>query len=109
MKAKLCALVAALAVALCLPGCTGYQAYRKCGWHGCVGDEAISTQVRSLLAQHPALGPPNEVYVQTADGVVFLSGRVATDLQRETAETVAREASGVREVINSIALSYGGR
>ena len=108
MKGGHCALVA-LAAALCLTGCASYQAYRKCGWHGCPGDESISAQVRSLLAQHPALGPPNHVYVQTADGVVFLSGRVATDLQRETAETVAREASGVREVVNSIALSYEGR
>jgi osmotically-inducible protein OsmY len=109
MKSERCALVLALAVGLCLPGCTGYQAYRKCGWHGCPGDQAISTQVRSLLQQHPALGPPNHVDVQTSDGVVFLSGRVATDLQRETAATVAREASGVREVVNSIALSYEGR
>jgi osmotically-inducible protein OsmY len=109
MKRVRCALVLALAVALCLSGCTGYQAYKKCGWHGCPGDESISKQVRLLLEQHPALGPPNHVYVQTADGVVFLSGRVATDLQRETAETVTREASGVREVVNSIALSYEGR
>ena len=109
MKPERCALVLALALALCLPGCTGYEAYRKCGWHGCPGDQSISAQVRSLLEQHPALGPPNHVYVQTADGVVFLSGLVATDLQRETAESVAREASGVREVVNSIALSYEGR
>jgi osmotically-inducible protein OsmY len=109
MKAGYCGVVLALAVALCVPGCTGYHAYRKCGWHGCPGDESVSTQVRMLLAQHPALGPPNQVYVQTADGVVFLSGRVATDLQRETAESVAREAAGVREVVNSIALTYEGR
>lgn len=109
MKPERCAAVLALAVALCLPGCTGYHAYRKCGWHGCPGDESVSAQVRALLAQHPALSPPNQVYVQTADGVVFLSGRVATDLQRETAESVAREAAGVREVVNSIALTYDGR
>src|SRR5579863_8650238 len=108
MKPERRAVVVALA-ALCLCACTGYQAYKKCGWHGCPGDEAISAQVRTLLAQHPALGAPNHVYVQTADGVVFLSGRVATDLQRETAETVTREASGVRDVVNSIALSYEGR
>jgi osmotically-inducible protein OsmY len=109
MKLQRCTLVLALAIALCLSGCTGYQAYHKCGWHGCPGDEAISTQVRALLEQHPALGPPNLVYVQTSDGVVFLSGQVATELQRATAESVAREASGVREVINSIALTYEGR
>jgi len=108
MKGRHCAIVA-LAAALCLSACTGYQAYRKCGWHGCPADESITTQVRSLLGQHPALGPPNHVYVQTADGVVFLSGQVATDLQRETAEAVTREAPGVREVVNSIALSYEGR
>jgi len=41
-------------------------------------------------------------------GVVYLTGTVTTDLQRETAENVARQVPGVAQVINSIALSYGG-
>jgi osmotically-inducible protein OsmY len=46
--------------------------------------------------------------VQTLDHVVYLSGVVDTDLERQMAESVAREAPGVAKVINSIGLS-GGR
>jgi osmotically-inducible protein OsmY len=40
---------------------------------------------------------------------VYLTGQVATDLQRQTAESVAREVPGVGEVVNSIAISFEGR
>jgi osmotically-inducible protein OsmY len=92
-----------------LPGCVAYNAYRKCGSLGCPGDAKITAEVRSLLNQHPALGPPNQVYVQTLDGVVYLTGQVATDLQRDNAESAAHEATSVRRVINTIALTYAGR
>jgi osmotically-inducible protein OsmY len=92
-----------------LPGCVAYNAYRKCGSLGCPGDAKITAEVRSLLNQHPALGPPNQVYVQTLDGVVYLTGQVATDLQRDNAESAAHEATSVSRVINTIALTYAGR
>jgi osmotically-inducible protein OsmY len=92
-----------------LPGCATYSAYRKCGSGGCPGDANITAEVRALLNQHPAMGPPNQVYVQTVDRVVYLTGQVATDLQRDTAESVAREAPGVSRVVNTIALTYTGR
>lgn len=104
----LVALLAA-APALILSGCTSYQAYRKCGWHGCAGDAQITSEVEALLAKHPDLQPPNRVYVQTSDGVVFLSGKVNTPLQRDAAETVAKGTPGVRQVVNSIATSYEGK
>jgi osmotically-inducible protein OsmY len=47
--------------------------------------------------------------VQTREGVVYLTGQVATDLQRQSAETVAGQVPGVARVVNSIALTYGGR
>jgi osmotically-inducible protein OsmY len=81
-----------------LPGCVG-----------CPGDARITAEVRALLNQHPALGPPNQVYVQTLDGAVYLTGQVATDLQRDTAESATHEATGVSRVINTIALTYAGR
>ena len=92
-----------------LGGCATYDAYRKCGLHGCPGDAAITAQVQALLEQHPALAPPNQVYVQTLDRVVYLTGLVATGLQRDIADSAAREAPGVRAVTDTIALSYNGR
>jgi osmotically-inducible protein OsmY len=105
---RLAALTLAVSLAYVPLGCSSYQAYRKCGWHGCPGDAQITSQVEALLAQHTELQAPNRVYVQTSDGVVFLSGKVNTGLQRDTAGSVAKSAPGVRQVVNSIALSYEG-
>jgi osmotically-inducible protein OsmY len=90
-------------------GCAEYSAYRECGAHGCADDAKITAEVRALLSQHPALGPPNQVYVQTMNQVVYLSGQVATDLQRETAESIATAAAGGHRIVDIIALEYSGR
>jgi osmotically-inducible protein OsmY len=65
--------------------------------------------VKQQLQEHRELGPPNLVYVQTRKGVVYLTGQVATDLQRQAAESIAEQVPGVVNVVNSIALSYTGR
>ena len=109
MRPATAALLALLALLAALAGCSAYRAYEKCGWAGCPGDPEISRAVRAQLRQHTELEPPNLVYVQTSDAVVFLTGEVATDLQRTTAAEVAQQVPGVRAVVNSIALSYPGR
>jgi osmotically-inducible protein OsmY len=105
---RLAALALLLIQTQLLCSCAAYHAWRKCGVAGCPSDAQITAGVRSLLSQHPELGPPNEVYVQTVDRVVYLSGEVATGLQRDTAEAVARRAPGERRVVNTIALEYNG-
>jgi osmotically-inducible protein OsmY len=47
--------------------------------------------------------------VQTLNHVVYLTGLVDTDLERQMAESVALEAKGVAKVVNSIGLSGGAR
>ena len=101
---KLCVLAVSIVLAA-LPACA---AYRKCGLEGCPGDANISGEVETLFDQHPELRPPNLINVQTVDRVVYLSGLVDTDLQRQIAESVALQAPGVAKVVNSIGLS-GGR
>lgn len=106
---RLAALVFLVMQTQLLCGCATYHAWRKCGDAGCPGDAQITAEVRSLLRQHPELGPPNEIYVQTVDRVVYLSGQLATWSQRETAEAVARRAPDERGVVDIIALEYSGR
>jgi osmotically-inducible protein OsmY len=89
-----------------LSGCTAYNAYKKCGSEGCPGDSQITAAVQQQLDQHRELAPPNQVYVKTLDGVVYLSGTVSTDLQRSTAESAARQAAGVTRVVNNISLIW---
>jgi osmotically-inducible protein OsmY len=90
-------------------GCATYDAYRQCGLHGCPADAPLAAGVRSAIVQHPALGPPNQVYVTSINGVVYLSGQVATELQRSIAECVATQAQGVHRVVDTISITYEGR
>jgi osmotically-inducible protein OsmY len=85
-----------------LPGCAVYE---KCGLHGCPGDADTTARVNALFDQHPVLEPPNLLHVQTLDHVVYLTGLVDTDLERQIAESVALEAGGVTKVVNSIGLT----
>jgi hypothetical protein len=100
-------LILALALALIsgAPGCAVYGTYKKCGFAGCPGDATITADVRALFDRHPALQPPNLLNVQTLDHVVYLSGVVDTDLERQMAQSVALEAPGVVRVVNSIGVS----
>jgi len=43
--------------------------------------------------------------MQTLDKVVYLSGQVNTDLERQIAESAAHEAPDVARVVNTIAVS----
>jgi osmotically-inducible protein OsmY len=95
----------ALTMMATLPACTTYEAYQKCGFGGCPGDAGITADVRARFNRHAVLQPPNLLSVQTLDHVVYLNGLVDTDLEREIAESVAREAPGVRRVVNSIGIS----
>ena len=69
------------------------------------GDAAITTDVEALVREHRDLGPPNELYITTHHRVVYLSGVVATPLQRESAEELASGVPGVRAVVNSVSVT----
>lgn len=75
----------------------------------CTGDAKISEDVRASLAQHRELAAPNVVYVQTRKGIVYLTGQVATGLQRDTAEAAARATPGVKQVVDNLGVGYRGR
>jgi len=91
---------------LSLQGCVSSS---QCASEQCKNDAKITADVQAKLKERRELGAPNTVYVQTRDGVVYLTGQVTTDLQRDTAESIAGKVPGVVRVVNSIALSYSGR
>jgi hypothetical protein len=97
------ALPVILLLAGALPGCV---TYRKCESGGCSGDAKISTNVQALFQQHPELGPPNLISVQTLDHVVYLSGEVSASKFSAVAESAAHEVPGVVRVVNSIAVTH---
>jgi osmotically-inducible protein OsmY len=89
-------------------GCAALDTWRKCG-AGCPGDAQISAAVRARLDEHSEFLAPNRLYVSTLDGVVYLSGQVATDTQRLDALAIARATPGAPRVVDLISLEYGGR
>ncbi|HLV18329.1 MAG TPA: BON domain-containing protein [Pseudomonas sp.] len=63
-----------------------------------VSDTWITTKVKSALLVDDAT-PGMDIKVETKDGVVSLSGTVASEAEREMAISKAREVKGVREVM----------
>ena len=61
--------------------------------------------MRTLLAQSPSLGAPNEISVQTVRGVVYLRGVVSTPLQIAEAGRIAEQAEGVTDVQNMLTIN----
>ena len=91
----------ALALCICLAAAlTGCAAFGKCGLRECPADARISAEVRTRLAQSPALGAPNLIGVQTTHGVVYLRGLVSTPYQVAEAGSIAEQAPGVTDVQN---------
>jgi hyperosmotically inducible protein len=70
-------------------------------------DGWITTKVKSKLAADPEVSALN-VSVTTEEGVVFLTGRVANEHQREEAVRLARNTEGVRDVVDHLSVgAYG--
>jgi osmotically-inducible protein OsmY len=98
-----CRFAAVFIVTSAAAGCATYD---KCGFGGCPGDANVTANVQAQFDKNPDLGPPNTIAVQTLDHVVYLNGLVGAGLQRQHAESVARETPGVTRVENSIAVIH---
>jgi len=67
-------------------------------------DAKITQNIETQFDKHPDLGPPQEIDVQTKNHVVYLSGLVDSGVAVADAESVARQAQGVSDVVNTIAV-----
>ena len=94
----------ALVLTGALAGCASYQGHEKCGDSGCISDAQITSEIQTVFAKHSELEAPNQIYVQTENHVVYLSGLVSTGLQRDAAASIAQEANGVTRVVNEISI-----
>jgi len=66
-----------------------------------ISDTNITAKVKSQLAGDPAINALT-VKVDTSNGQVTLSGKVALAEQKAEAEKVARQVDGVKDVVNQI-------
>ncbi len=67
-------------------------------------DKAITSEIQAKLFEDPAL-KTRDIRVDAQKGVVVLSGSVATDLEKASVERLAGQASGVKQVINQLAVA----
>lgn len=67
-------------------------------------DKAIVADIQAKLFQDPVL-KTRDVKVVSQKGIVVLTGRVSTDLEKAAAERLAGEAKGVKQIINQLDVS----
>jgi hyperosmotically inducible periplasmic protein len=67
-------------------------------------DAVIAAKVKSELAADSGLATATNVNVEVRNGIVQLSGFVASVNQKQQAEQIARQVAGVTDVRNSISL-----
>ena len=92
-------LACAFALVGTLSGCATESGGEK------MSDEKITANVQAMINQHPDVGPPDSVRVETRDHVVYLNGYVSTGLMKSTAEDLAQHTRGVTKVVNNIAVT----
>lgn len=95
-------LSAALAAALIsLAGCAVSRGQETVG--GYVDDTAITSSVKARFIDNRDVDAAS-IKVETLNGTVLLSGFAKSSNERNTAELIARNVSGVRAVRNEIAV-----
>src|SRR5215470_13704410 len=65
-------------------------------------DVGITADVQNALAKHWELSAANQIYVDTRDHVVYLSGLVYSSLDEDYAIELASKVPGVNRVVSTI-------
>lgn len=94
------ALIFSLAIGTAyLTGCAVARDQQTVGSY--IDDSTITTQVKARFADNPNVSALS-IRVETLNGVVQLAGFAKADVERESAEVIARRVSGVKNVVNDI-------
>lgn len=84
-----------------LSGCAVTRGQETVGAY--VDDTAITSTVKARFIDNPNVDAAS-IKVETLNGTVLLSGFAKNATERTTAETIARNVSGVRSVRNEISV-----
>jgi osmotically-inducible protein OsmY len=102
-------LSAAVLTVIFAAGLSGCAMFPKCSPENCATDAQINADVSALFSQHPELGAPAALHIQTINGVVYLSGPVDTEFEVRNAEALARQVANVKDVENNLYPRSNGR
>jgi hyperosmotically inducible protein len=72
-----------------------------------MSDTGITSKIKAKYVADPDVKALN-VSVTTDEGVVYLTGRVETEAQKDKAQRLAEETSGVKKVVNHIQVGQSG-
>lgn len=86
---------------LVLSGCAVTRGQETVGAY--VDDAVITTNIKARFVDNKAVDAAS-IKVETLNGTVMLSGFAKNGTERSTAETIARNVSGVRSVRNEISV-----
>lgn len=100
MKSKSFVALAIAGIALCIPpvldSCSTTQPVKTQ-----MSDAAITSKVKAKYVGDSDV-KALDISVNTEEGVVYLTGRVETQAQKDEAERIARNTDGVKQVVNHI-------
>lgn len=91
--------------AVVVSGCASTSENRSTGEY--IDDQTINARVKTAFLRDESVAGFN-VSTTTFDGVVQLSGFVASEDQRQQAENLAMGIAGVKTVINNLSVNPGG-
>ena len=100
IRHTIAATFAALAL-LTATGCAVTRGQETVGAY--VDDTTITTQVKGRFVENKDVDA-SSIRVETLNGTVMLSGFAKNQLERSTAESIARKVGGVKSVRNEIAV-----
>ena len=92
--------IAALAL-VAASGCAVTRDQQSVGAY--VDDTVITTQIKSRMAENKDVAA-SSISVETLNGTVMLSGFAKSATEKATAEKIARDVNGVKQVKNEIAV-----
>jgi osmotically-inducible protein OsmY len=100
MRTAAAATLAALSL-VAVSGCAVTRGQETVGAY--VDDTAITTAVKSRYVGNKDVDA-SSIRVETLNGTVMLSGFAKSDIEKSSAESIARKVNGVKSVKNEIAV-----
>jgi osmotically-inducible protein OsmY len=101
MNTRILCTLALSAALVTLAGCAVSRGQQTVGAY--VDDTTITTGVKARFVENRNVDAAS-IKVETLNGTVLLSGFAKNNLERNSAESIARSVSGVREVRNEISV-----
>jgi osmotically-inducible protein OsmY len=101
MNTRILCTLALSAALVTLAGCAVSRGQQTVGAY--VDDTTITTGVKARFVENRNVDAAS-IKVETLNGTVLLSGFAKNNLERNSAESIARSVSGVRQVRNEISV-----